>query len=679
MRPRYLVVIDDMSDADVWRDIKDEFPQNGKSSRIIVTTSIHSVAAECSRGRSFVYAMQGLGETESREIFWEKVGESERSSTALKNALGDIIKKCGGLPLALISAARYLRKKGQVECFLTGGLTTELCWRVSRELGDKILQGQETEFVRINRALLQCYKHLPDYTHRNCLLYASVFPKGHPIRSKALIRRLIAEGLVAAHSTLTEEEVVTGCLHQLIDRSIAEPLVINNAEVANFRVYSIMLEFIICKAISENFVALVQKGDNEKTVCNRGSKGPILHIKVRRLSVQDGSEEAVKKVKKDIELCYMRSLTVCQSDFVNILGIRVCKLLRVLDLGGCKGVNNIVAGVICKLQCLKYLSLRGTDVDNLPPQIRELKTLETLDIRQTCVKTLHLEVIKLPLLAHLFGQFELPSNGITVEMSTRSKLQTLAGVCIRQGEDKSFENIILHARNLRKVKIYQTSTSDLSDIFHRNKMARLSSAGLLQLGSKPLSVSIDSTDLSTEFVSYLKAPSAITSIKLRGNLQNLPAAATLKHLVGLHKLTLISTGLSVEALSALQNLHYLQYLKLKEDFSGCRWWEGGTFVVHRGGFPSLTRLCFEAPKLPEIIFRQGSMQTLTILELLSTIFSSQTCDDQSWFGVQGILHLGNLHEVILHHSTDNAKMQDWKEAALWHENKPSVKRQPQPQ
>ncbi|XP_052163102.1 disease resistance protein RGA4-like [Oryza glaberrima] len=678
---RYLVIIDDMSRAEMWQI--DEFPENGNSSRIIVTTSIHSVAR---RDKGFVYPMQCLGKTESEDLLWEIVGR-DNLSPVLNNAPDDIILKCGGLPLAVVSAASYLRNQGQVEHPVTGGVTIELCRRVSRELGDKILQGREAEFERINRALQHCYSQLPDYTHRNILLYASVFPKGRPIRSKVLIRRLIAEGLVAGHSTHTDEQVATSCLYQFTDRSIVEPLVINNAEVSTFKVYSIILEFIICKAISENFVALVQKGDNGETVYNRVSEGPIIDFKVRRLSVHDGSEEAVNKVAEDINLCYMRSLTVCKSDFLHTLGIQVCKLLRVLDLRGCKGVNDIFTQVICKLHCLKYLSLRETDVVSLPPDIGHLTKLQTLDIRNTPVNTLPIEVIKLPLLAHLFGQFELPSH---VEWSERSssKLQTLAGVCIRQGEDKSFDNIILHATNLRKVKIYQqTSTSDLSG----SKTARLSSAGscrasasisnspLLQPRSKPLSVSIDSTDLSREFVSYLKAPSAITSIKLRGNLEKLPAAATLKQLIGLHELTLISAGLSVEALSALQDLHYLQYLKLKEDLSGCRWWKNGTFVVHKDGFPSLKRLCFEAPKLPEIIFRQGSMQTLTILELLSTSFSSQTCDDryQSWFGVQGILHLGNLHEVILHHSTE--KMQDWKKVALRHKNKPSVKRQPQPQ
>lgn len=40
---RYLVFIDDLQRIELWEDIEHEFPRNGKSSRIIVITSVHSV------------------------------------------------------------------------------------------------------------------------------------------------------------------------------------------------------------------------------------------------------------------------------------------------------------------------------------------------------------------------------------------------------------------------------------------------------------------------------------------------------------------------------------------------------------------------------------------------------------------------------------------------------------
>ncbi|KAL6654414.1 hypothetical protein ACP70R_007879 [Stipagrostis hirtigluma subsp. patula] len=656
---RYFVVIDDVDDKDLCGAIKREFPEEGHSSRIIVTTNNHFIAAECSRG-SNVYTMECLGKDESEEVFWKTVGQEVRSP-ALQRGSEGILKKCGGLPLALISVANYLRRRGRSECCVAGGLKKEHFERAASTLGRMILDNQDAEFSDINRAFLRCYNNLPDYVPRSCLLYVGVFPRDRLINCKVLLRRWMAEGLVGPHGTFNDEEDAKVCLEEFINRCIIEPVEINNARVTMCRVHSVMLEFIIHKAVSKNFVALV---DKDKLLSYRG---PI-DVHVRRLSVQDSSDQGVEDAAKKIDLSVMRSLTIFGSP---LLDLQACKLLRVLDLEGCKGFNNdTVLRAICKQRFLKYLSLRRTDVVRLPSEIKSLERLETLDIRDTGVGVLRTEVIKLPLLAHLFGRFQLAPE-IKWDISKRSKLQTLAGVVVTEA-DKSFENIIVHAGKLRKVKIYQ-ATSCSSNSLPSRRTNPCCNSPLLRLkerftGSKPLQIlSIDSSDFSTKFVSFLEAPCAITSIKLRGQLERLPGAPTLSQLIGLNRLLLISTGLSSEDLSVLQNLSYLEYLKLKEDDDGFR---GSNFVVKSGGFESLTRLCLEARKLPKVQFQEGSMKSLTILDLL--------CTGESSFAVAGLTYAEKLNQVNLHHSTTDSNMCSLKDAVIMHRNMPSVKRQPQP-
>lgn len=664
------------------KDTIHAFPKNAKSSRIVVTTSIHSVAVACSSG-SYVYTMGCLGEADSKDLFWRNVyGCETKPAGSLVLGSKSIFVKCNGLPLALTSIAKYLSIKGN-------NLRRGDCEEASQTLGSDYLSGMKAEraFSELRKTLVQCYDSLPKYGHKTCFLSLSMFPRGHQINSNSLARRLLAEGLVAGDGRR--------CFEELIDMSIIEQVLVRKDSKVHTRcqVHSILLEFTIQLAVSKNFVSLIHGVHEPLRIVGSSA------ARVRRLCIQSSTKLRCDEVAVEVDLSTVRSLTILYSE---LFDFQSCNMLRLLDLEGCSGLDKKILEGICELLFLKYLSLRNSRVDKLPAKIKKLHCLETLDIRETGVGRLPVEVIMLPKLAYLFGKFELPdirevSETVHEFLSKKSVLRTVAGFIV-SSRTRSFEWFILEARKLEKVKVWCKDTlspatsSTPASASVPTLLLPLQSDNNIDLGPcfpKRFTsldyVSIDSSGLCKGFLDSLDGPCTISSVKLRGQLYNLPDSIKLS-LCNLTKLQLFSTGLSCQALCCLQSLCCLEYLKLVED--RLDFWDG-RFVIENDGFESLHRFCLEAPKLPIIQFKEGAMRSLTSLMLLcpsssSTIYFCRTSQMQVTqeieytLGVAGISHLGKLNEVILHYSANNDKMEAWKIAANGHPNRPCVKKQPKP-
>jgi hypothetical protein len=463
---RYLVFVDDVQRGTACEDIKDAFRENVMDSRIIVTTSVPSIPWDCSSG-SYVYTMQGLDKENSRTLFQKmflrKAGYSAQEHYSMVcNDVDIIIDKCDGLPIALISAANVLHGKGRYP--KTGDFK-----QVNQELGNILVcnesdferykkkNGNDTASVDLRRAFVEPYENLLNNGEKDCLLYLSIFPCGHQINSKSLVRKLIAEGLGPGDPHIMEDsELVVGdareCLRMLMDQHMIEPVPIrSNCNAAKTcQVHSIMLQFTIKKAVSRNLVSLIQK---DKSLHNRAGH-------VRRLTIQSSS--GCSKHPERMDLSVLRSLAIFESEIVNF---KECKLVRVLDLEGCRGLTPLDLDKICGLLFLKYLSLKKTNIQELPGNVKNLLCLETLDTRDTVVIKLPVEVIMLPRLAYLFGQFELtnvhPRNKKISKFFSekKSQLHTLGGISVNGIEGLEIVVLVIqHATKLKKVKLWYRSS-----------------------------------------------------------------------------------------------------------------------------------------------------------------------------------------------------------------------------
>jgi hypothetical protein len=110
---RYLIIIDDVWSKSAWEKVRCALPQNNHSSRILTTTRIESVAKSCcSDPDDRIYRIEPLNESDSKLLFFKRIfGDKEGCPPQLKEVSDQILKKCCGSPLAIISIASLLASK----------------------------------------------------------------------------------------------------------------------------------------------------------------------------------------------------------------------------------------------------------------------------------------------------------------------------------------------------------------------------------------------------------------------------------------------------------------------------------------------------------------------------------------------------------------------------------------
>ncbi|XP_057503474.1 disease resistance protein RPP13-like [Actinidia eriantha] len=115
---RYLVVFDDVWDGKAWKSLRRALPDNKNGSRVIITTR-KKVVAEPLNERTYVHELPFLGEVESWELFYKKVlsncNEVDDKNSCipqdLESMAREMVRKCHGLPLAIIVLGGLLSRK----------------------------------------------------------------------------------------------------------------------------------------------------------------------------------------------------------------------------------------------------------------------------------------------------------------------------------------------------------------------------------------------------------------------------------------------------------------------------------------------------------------------------------------------------------------------------------------
>ncbi|XP_052165631.1 disease resistance protein Pik-2-like [Oryza glaberrima] len=431
-KKRCFVVIDDIWDKDSWRLIRCALQDSNHESKVVTTTRIYEVATQVGE----VYKMQPLSHDESKKLLYTRIisGEGESLPSTSVEACDKILKKCGGVPLAIITIASLLANKPR-----------EYWSEVYNSIG--LEHGYNDDVDNTRRILSLSYYDLPLHL-KPCLLYLSIFPEDYYIEKNLLIWKWIAEGFVHEKQAakLGLFETGEGYFNELINRSMIQPVEHEySGYIDGCRVHDMVLDLILLLSSEENFVTVVDGSKEHELSWNNARRLALQHLSFEK----NGNQLANMGVKQ------IRSLIMTECFDMN-MQLPSFQVLRVLEIQK-QGSRNIDGKIklqhVRNLLHLRFLNLEFIDSISLIEQVRNLRFLQVLHLKESNIQELPESVGLLTKLLSLRVDIY-----VRVSPGVIEKLTSLQELYLRPYSDDTFQFVkvlgklrdlrVLHVKNL---------------------------------------------------------------------------------------------------------------------------------------------------------------------------------------------------------------------------------------
>ncbi|CDP20664.1 unnamed protein product [Coffea canephora] len=306
----------------------------------------------------------------------------------------EIIKKCGGLPLAASVMGGLLRMKRKEE------------WKLILINKLSNLSGDEDAVMEVLKLSFDC---LPSPSIKKCFAYCSILPKDSKMKGDMLIELWMAEGFLQTdvNSQMMMEEIGMNYLRILLQSSLFEET--RNYWGTHYKMHDLVHD--LAESMSKS-TKVINSGDAH--IIDIGNQ-------IRYLAIDSSGGVYSKKLFAGISTS-LHTLFIVKGDLSGDMLIKL-KNLYVLNLSGARTQELPVS--IGKLIHLRYVNISNLQISILPDSLCKLYNLQTLTLSYSKVKDLPKGMCNLISLRHLHyyrgdENFQMP-----LEMGRLTCLQTL--------------------------------------------------------------------------------------------------------------------------------------------------------------------------------------------------------------------------------------------------------------
>jgi len=588
LHKRYVVVFDDVWKTEFWEIVKHALPYNDRGSRIIITTRCDLIGVSCKESLSDqVHKLQPLSQDKAWELFCRKAFQTEFQRCCPRELVRmsmDIVKKCEGLPLAIVAIGGLLSTKEKVP----------LEWQ---KLHDSLSSELECNphLTSITNILSLSYHDLPCYL-KSCFLYFGIFPEDYSISGPRLLWLWVAEGFIKEKKGKSLEDLAEEYLMELIHRNLVQvSFGEHDCQIfRKYRIHDLLHEIILSKAEELNLCQVLEAGDTTS------------HGKSRCLSIHDVRENVFETSEYSrVRSVFLFNINEMPRSFIVKL-FKKFKLLKVLDFEDAP--IDYLPQEVGNLFHLKHLSLRRTKVKILPESVGRLQNLQTLNVVETAVREFPTEIFRLYKLRHILAHSD--------DLEIKKSFYSVRGVKVHEGVGclNDLQALSLIEANHHGVGLFEElgKLSQLRMLGISNMTAERGRALCTSIQNmvhlKNLTVFSISENEIIDLQSISSPPQFLEHIFLWGRLEKLPN--WILELQNLVTLILFFSSLKEDPLLCVQALPNLITLFLSHAY------DGEQLHFEEGGFRKLKKLTLrELKKLKMVEIDRGSLSGLEQLEI----------------------------------------------------------------